>query len=181
MRIGAVPSADAYDLDDLNPPVPDGGGDASPLEALRAALTSPAEPSEPVTLKVPRRPGVTLICHTDMTQDQRKAWQKSATAKNARRQPGVEPEVDEWKFACLVLANTCVGIAFDGTIAHDAADQPLTFRHRQVWEMLGAAGAEGAIRNLFQKDAHVLIASGEVLIASGFDDDLKADPTEQAV
>ena len=148
------------------------------LESLRKALQEPVV-TEPKLIRVPGRPGVSIRCHTRMTQDERKAWQRRATKK--RRGIGQEPEVDEMQFAELVIANTCEAILFNGVEAHDAEDTPLTFRHRQLWEMVGANDPALAIRNLFGVDAHVLLASGEVLLASGFDDELsdEDDPTRQ--
>lgn len=149
----------------------------SPLEGLRGALAAPVI-TEPVTLRVPSRPGVTIRCHTGMSQEDRKAWQNRS--KKKVRGIGKEPEVDEMKFACLVIANTCEAVSFNGVDAHDSEDTPLNFRHRQLWDMVGARDPEAAIRALFGVDAHVLLASGEILMSSGFDDDLTedTDPTQ---
>lgn len=168
MRIGAEPTATRDD--DLFAPVTveEANADAvSALDGLRAALAAPAD-TPPITIRVPARPGVTIRCHTRMTQEQRKAWQARAKTKKRRG----EDEVDEMLFAQLVLANTCEAISFNGIDAHDAEDTPLTFRHKQLWDMVNAPDAPSAIRALFAVDAHVLLASGEVLLASGFDDNL---------
>ncbi len=158
----------------LAPPSAAETAGVSPLEQLRKALAAPVV-SEPVTLLVPGRPGVTLRFATGISEEQRKAWQKRATKKS--RRPGREDETDEMMFASLVLANTHVAIAFGGLDAHDADDTPLTFAMPALWEMVGAVDPQSCIRALFGNDAHVLLASGEVLLASGFDDDLEADPT----
>lgn len=157
------------------PPTDDERRSVSPLEGLRDALTGPVQ-TEPIVLRVPGRPGVTIRCHTSMSQEQRKAWQKRST-KKAR---GKDPEVDEMLFAQLVLANTCEAVLFNGAEALDEEGTPLTFAHKQLWDMVNAAEPSQSIRNLFGVDAHVLLASGEVLLASGFDDDLsdESDPTE---
>lgn len=157
------------------PPTPDETAGASPLEQLERALAEPVE-IETKTLRVPARPGVTLRFLPDVDDDKRKAWQKRATKKS--RRPGREDEVDEMLFACLVLANTHQAISFNGVDAHSEADEPITFAHPKLWNMVGAQDPADCIRKLFAVDAHVLLASGEVLLAAGFDDDLEtADPT----
>lgn len=172
-RVGAEADEDPTGV--FGTPTREETASVSPLEGLRAALASPVQ-TEPITLNVPGRPGVTIRCHTRMTQEERKAWQNRS--KKKVRGIGKEPEVDEMRFSCLVIANTCEAVSFHGVDAHDAEDTPLTFRHKQLWEMVGANDPEDAIRRLFGVDAHVLLASGEILLSSGFDDDLSSDPTQ---
>lgn len=156
-------------------PTKEEASSGSVLEGLRDALSAPVV-TEPVTLRVPGRPGVTIRCHTRMSQEERTAWRKRSTKRS--RRPGKEEEVDEMGFACLVIANTCEAVSFEGIDAADSEGTPLTFRHAQLWQMVGSSDPASAIRKLFGVDAHVLIASGEVLLESGFDDDLQAsDPT----
>lgn len=176
IRVGSVPGLDGDGdgpVDLFAPPAADETAFESPLDGLRAALAAPPE-SEPVTLRVPARKGVTIRCHTRMTQEQRKAWQGRARVKSRRRG---NDEVDEMLFAQLVIANTCEAILFNGIDAHDSNDRPLTFASRELWDMVGAAEPSNAIRRLFGNDAHVLLASGEILLASGFDDELAEGPT----
>lgn len=173
---GYSPASDDVDL--LAPPTPDelDTGDRSVLEELKAALEKPVE-TKPALIDVPARPGVQIRCHTRMTQEQRKAWQNRARKKKGRR-ADPDAELDDMLFACLVIANTCEAVLFEGIEAHDSEGTPLSFRHAQLWEMVGKKEPQDAIRAFFGVDAHVLIASGEVLLASGFDDDLRAeDPT----
>lgn len=176
IRVGAEPKPGKAQeaLDVFEPPKPSERG-LSPIEQLRAALAAPAK-SEPITLKVPSRPGVTIRYSTVLTQEQRKAWQQRATKKSRRQ--GREDEVDEMLFTCLVLANQMEAIQFDGIDAHDPkTDEPLTFAQPALWEMVGAENPQECIRKLYANDAHVLTTGGEVLLASGFDDDLDTDPT----
>lgn len=171
IRIGTT--SDTFDT--FDPPHPEEVANVSALEGLRKALQAPVE-TEPTLIRVPARPGVMIRCHTRMIQEDRKAWMARSTKKS--RRGGGTDEVDDMKFSCLVLANTCEAVLFDGVAAHHEDDTPLTFRSRVLWDMVGASDPEAAIRALFGVDAHVLIASGEVLLASGFDDDLQAtDPT----
>jgi hypothetical protein len=174
LRIGDEPTPEPGVFD---PPTPaETRSDVSALEALREKLQAPVE-TEPVVINVPGRPGITIRCHTRMTQEERKAWQKrSEDRKTDRRRRGQDSPIDEMKFACLVLANTCEAILVEGEEAlDDNSGAPLTFASRQLWDMVGAAEPSRAIRNLFGIDAHVLIASGEVILASGFDDDLEVE------
>lgn len=158
-----------------DPPTVAETSEASPLEQLRGALAAPVE-RELLRLRVPTRPGVTLLFDPTFTNDQRKAWQKRATKKS--RRPDRPDETDEMLFSCLVIANTHRGVEFRGIEAHTPTGNPLTFAHSQLHEMVSAADPEDAIRKLFANDAHVLLASGEILVAAGFDDDLEAaDPT----
>lgn len=159
------------------PPTPEDALDGtSALEALREALATPAV-SEPVTLRVPARPGVSIRCHTRMEQEDRTAWRKRATPRQTggNRRRGREPEPDEMEFALLVLANTCEAILFNGSEASTSDGGPLTFRSTELWRMVEAPEPRQAIRRFFSNDAHILIASGEVLLASGFDDDLEEE------
>lgn len=149
-------------------------GSMSALEGLRAAL-APQAASTPdlVVLTVPRRQGVTVAFMPAIEDDDRKAWIKRST-KKARRAGGAD-EVDELLFAGLVLANTCVEVRFAGEAACDAEGTPLNFRHRMLWDMVDARTPLDAIRALFASDAHVLVASNDVLMAAGYNDDLTAD------
>jgi len=170
LRVGADPADELF-----APPTSAETASVSPMEGLRNALSAPAV-LEPVTLRVPARPGVKVRFHTRMTQEQRKAWQ--ARSKKKRRGLGQEAEVDEMMFAQLVVANTCEAILFNDIDAHDSEGTPLTFAHRQLWDMVGADDPQSAIRAFYAVDAHILLASGEILLASGFDDDMSTeDPT----
>jgi hypothetical protein len=174
-RVGDEPDSLAVD-EMFAPPTPDEVASLPPLEALRQALAAPVE-RDPLTLRVPTRPGVTLRFVPNIDDERRRAWQARATKKSRRQ--GKDDELNEMLFASLVLANTHVATCFGGVDAHDEEDGPLTFAHRQLWDMVGATDPQSCIRKLFANDAHVLIASGEVLLASGFEDDLEeSDPTE---
>ncbi len=144
----------------------------SPLEQLRQTLQQPIE-RELLKLRVPARAGVTVLYAADFDHEKRKAWQKRATRKS--RRPGRDDEVDEMLFALIVLANSCRSIQVGGVEAHDAADQPLTFASPALWEMVGAADPQDAIRAFYGNDAHILNTAGEIMLAAGFDDDMEAE------
>lgn len=173
MRVDSQPSLSVDEM--FAPPAAAELGGLTPFEALKKRLEQPAEEAKTTTLKVPARPGITLDFRGPIPAEQRKAWQNRAR-KKSRRGSG-EPEVDEMLFSCLVLANTHKATLVDGVEAHDEDGNPLTFAHRQLWDMVDARDPEDAIRKLWANDAHVLIASGEVLLDAGFDDDLGTDPT----
>lgn len=170
LRVGVDPSDRADEL--FAPPTKAETASVSPIDGLRAVLAKPVE-TEPVTLRVPGRKGLKVRFHTRMTQEQRKGWQSRARTK--KRRLGAEPEVDDMLFGLLVIANTCEAILVDDVEATDVEGTPLTFAHRQVWEMVGADDPQDAIRRFYGVDAHVLLTSGEILLASGFDDDLSED------
>lgn len=156
--------------DDLTRPLSaDESTGKSALEALRETLATPVQ-KPPVRLRVPARDDITVAFRTNMSQEERKAWQARATKKKRGRE-----EIDDMHYALLVLANTCVGIFVGGVQAHDADDQPLTFAHKQVWEMVGGTDTASTIRAFYGVDAHVLMSSGEVMLSSGFDDDVDTD------
>lgn len=148
----------------------------SPMQALEEALAAPAEAIPVLPLRVPLRRGVVLEFDPGkINKTNRKAWQKRVT--KVSRRPGQADEVDDFMFACLVLANTCVGVKMNGHTATDNEGTPLTFAHAQLWAMVGARDPQECIEKLYANDQHVTAASGEVLLASGIDDDMTADPT----
>lgn len=178
-RIGSTPEADDLPTDgpfrDVDPDEKAAArAVVSPLEALRLQLAEPVV-TEPVKLKVPGRPGIVCEFRTNMEDDDRKAWQKRAT----KRRRGREDEIDDMYYSSLILANTHIGTYMDGVEVRDEEGTAVTFRHRMLHTMVGANEPMEAIRKFYGIDAHVLIASGEVLLASGFDDDMTADPTDE--
>lgn len=167
IRVGS----DLHDDDDavFAPPAPSELEGKSPFEQLQAVLATNAD-KEPVRLKVPTRPGVSVLFRCNMTSDERKAWQKRATSTKRGKD-----EVDEMFFSTLVLANTCLGVFVEGQAALDDEGTPLTFAHKQLWDMVKARDPREAIRAFYGNDAHVLLSSGEVLLSSGYDDDIEAE------
>lgn len=174
MRIGSDPADKPVDLLAPVTPAEVSAASASPLEQLKAALAAPAA-KERLKLRVPTRPGVGLIFDPNFEDTQRKAWRARATKKRRG-----EDDVDEMLFASLILANTNVAVTFNDVEAHDDEGTPLTFRHKQLWDFVGTSSPQECIKRLFANDPHVLLASGEVMLAAGFDDDLRessVDPT----
>lgn len=160
----------------------------SPLEALAAELERPAERKENLRLVPPQRPNITMIFDPNITSDERKAWLKRAeerpTGNRARRRSraitGEPVETDAFVFACLVLAHTNRGIEIGGDLATKDG-QPLTLRDETLWAMMKQIDPQAAIRWLYGNDQHVEGTAGEIVGASGIDDDLEeVDPTEGA-
>ena len=163
-------------IDLFDPPTVEELSDKSPMQALIEALEEPAEEVELTQIRVPRRRGVHLLFDSSkINAENRKAWQKRSTKRNRRAVQ--ETEVDDFLFSCLVLANTHVGTAINGREAFDAEGTPLTFAHKQLWDMVKARDPQECIQKIFMNDQHVSGAAGEVLLSAGFDDDLAADPT----
>lgn len=166
-----TPKVDLYD-----PPTATEMAGKSPMQQLQESLSEPAITVDAKRIRVPSRRGVELeFDPARINSDNRKAWQKRATKKSRRQ--NVEDEVDDFLFSCLVLANTHIGTLINGREAYDSEGTPLTFAHAELWGMVSADDPQECIRNLFANDQHVSIASGDVLLAAGFDDDLTADPT----
>lgn len=156
--------------------------DISPLDGLAMELADAATTrKELLTLRVPDRPRVSLRFDPNIHAEDRKLWEERATPRQVRadrRLRGEKPEPDDMKFACQVIAHTCVAVLFQGKEARRDDGQLLTFRDRQLWEMAKAIEPERAIRNVIGNDMHVQTIAGRILLASGLDDDVEeVDPT----
>lgn len=172
------PEPERERVDLFAPPSAEETSGRSALQLLEEALAEPAEAVELVRLRVPRRRGVELeFDPSKINSTNRKAWQKRATKRS--RRIGQDSEVDDFLFACLVLANTHVGTFMNGVEATDDEGSPLTFAHARLWAAVGARDPQECIQKMYANDQHVSASSGEVLLRSGIDDDLTgADPTE---
>lgn len=158
----------------------------SPLEGLQADLGKPAERKPLLTLRIPQRPAVALQLDPNVIDAPiRKQWEDKAkerpTGNRARRRArgltGTDTPIDPFHYACLVLAHTNTAILWNGQEAV-VDGEPLTLKDEQVWQMVGAIDPEVAISKLFGNDQHVESMAGEVILASGVDDDLQeVDPT----
>lgn len=148
---------------------------ASPLEQLQAELAKPAERVELLRKRIPLRPSVALVLDPNLvTSEIRQVWVDRAKrrsgnrAQRRSRMTGDDTPVDPFLFACLALAHTNVGVTLNGTDVPD-----LTLKDERLWGMVGAVDPEAAIRKLFGNDQHVEGMAGEVILASGIDDELE--------
>lgn len=152
---------------DLAPVELDSGSD---LEDLRAELTAEVE-SATEPLVVPARPRYSVVYSTDVEGRELDAYRKRA--KDRKRVDGI----DGVRFASLLLANKCLAIhrngeplVLDGEVA--------TFRHPELLELIGAAGAAEAVVKLYGRDGDVDAAARRVMTDAGWGDDaVDADPT----
>lgn len=140
------------------------------LSRLKDSLSKKVE-REPVLLEVPERPEMAIRYSPNVTQHQIKTW---------RRQSGADRKegLDGIRFACHVLANTCVGIVLGGNeVTENGA--PVTFSHDSVMKMLGVGRVFDCVREVYGIDPHVEAAAIAVLDAAGFNDSVEqVDPTK---
>ena len=147
------------------------------LSSLREELSKKLE-TEPLELVVPNRPKIKMVFSTDVDTYQTQLWRKRSADKTL-------PEgFDNLKFSCIVIANQCEGIKFDGVLAVDEKGNALTFRDKELLDMMGGASgrATDAVRWLYGADAHIFKAVEEIFTAAGYNDDEDAgdgddDPT----
>lgn len=145
------------------------------LDGLRDELKQEVR-NDPITLVVPGRPNISLVCDTNLESKTIQAWRKRCVDK---RMPD---NFDGLKFGCIVIANTCTSIVYKGTEVARTDGRPMTFRDEALLDMLGAQQTVvDAVRWLFGVDAHIFQAAEDIFKAAGFDNDedsnLTVDPT----
>lgn len=150
---------------------------ATPLEHLRGELAD--ETDDEVTLEVPRRAGWSVRYGTDFSYEQLTAWQKGARDRTSAS------GLNDLRYACIVLANTCRGILRRGEDLTDGGE-PLVFRNKVLWGLVTpvADRTVDAVQRFYGRDAHVIAAAKRVLIEAGYadivetaDDDDNLDPS----
>jgi len=113
------------------------------FDDLRAELSTEPE-TENVSYIVPKRPNVQITFRPVIDFDQLKLWQKRS--KETKR---ADAEMNEKRFMMMVLAETCVGVQL--LRQGKWLDVPLTFKDRQLQEMVGAVlgGWQSAIEKMY--------------------------------
>lgn len=145
------------------------------LGRLVDELNADLEP-EDVVLTVPRRPGWSVTYSAGIDGDTAEAWTRRARKGNTGA-------VDQLRYACIVLANTCTAIRKNGEPISDQGDD-VTFRDRPFLELMGVGRAVDAVRKFYGGPRHlgdgaIIAAAGEVLTAAGYNDTAeRADPLE---
>lgn len=128
---------------------------------------------EPLHLEVETRPGYVAVFDPTISGAQIESWR--ARSKDARKVDGV----DQVKLACLLLANTTVGLRKDGKPLVDGDGDPVTLVHEAILTATGAGrNAAEAVRKFYGDDAHMAAHSDAVMKASGWGEDAQTvDPT----
>lgn len=144
------------------------------LSQLRALVSE--EVSLPdIEIEVKQRPGVSVIYSPNISNAQLKNWRKRCT----NRKTG---ELDNIKFACLVVGDTAREIHLHGEPAVMDNGSILSFATQEFADMMGVEKSEivpFGMRDFFGVDAHLEATAMAILDNSGYGDDVEAteDPT----
>lgn len=167
-------------LDDGDPD--DHVGPEAPIDLVRSEITAAVVAAD-IMLEVPTRPGYHVTFRRDFTADDIRQWRtrsKSRRARRARTDDG--DNLDEIKFAAMVVVSTCTGIVRRGTTVYDDAGDPMTFRSDELLAMYPEANGQTtqAARLFYASDAYLSAAAEAVLIEAGWGstlEDAGEDPT----
>lgn len=144
------------------------------LSQLRAIVSE--EVSLPdVEIEVKQRQGVSVIYSPNISNAQLKSWRR----KSSNRKTG---ELDNIKFACLVVGDTAQEIHVNGEPAILDDGSALTFNSQEFADMMDVEMFEivpHGIRDFFGIDAHLEATAMAILDNSGYGDDVEPeeDPT----
>jgi hypothetical protein len=158
----------AFSAIDGDPDIEAPAAPATALDELRSELTTAVE-SKDSTLAVPAREGYAVRYSTTIAHEQLNSWRKRARDKSM---PG---ELDELRWAAIVLANQCRAIVRKGTEV-ELDGSPATFAHPGFRSMLGAERAVDAVRSFYGRDADVITSALTVLRDAGYGDEVDTDP-----
>lgn len=144
------------------------------LSQLRAIVAEEVNLPD-VEIEVKMRPGVSVIYSPNISNAQLKSWRKKST----NRKTG---ELDNIKFACLVVGDTVREILVNGEVATEDDGSPLVFSSKEFADMMDVDMAQivpHGIRDFFGVDAHLEATAMLILDNSGYGDDVEAeeDPT----
>lgn len=157
---------------DKAPPAATVIDETSMLDMLRKTLAKKVERPE-ILLEVPQRPELVVIYSPNISNHQMKSWRRSS---GSERKEGL----DSIRFACHVLANTCVGMMLNGAEITENGD-PVTFSHEVIMKMVGASRVFDAVLGVYAVDPHVEAAALAVLDAAGYNDSVEqVDPTKNS-
>ena len=144
------------------------------LSQLRAIVMEEVNLPD-VEIEVKQRSGVSVVYSPNISNAQLRGWRKKCT----NRKTG---ELDNIKFACLVVGDTAQEIHVNGDPAICDDGSPLVFNSNEFAEMIGVEKFEivpHGIRDFFGVDAHLEATAMLILDNSGYGDDVEAeeDPT----
>lgn len=126
------------------------------LDELKAALGKPVQ-KEPLKLKVPKRPEISLVFDPTFEFEQYQAWVKRVTPKK-------NENPDMLRLALIVLSHTSQALVFKGRhLGYKLSSS-------EVHEMLGVpiGSTAIAIRKMFGSDGHVIQVMQKIIIAAGY-------------
>lgn len=165
-RIGSLGADD--DLDpDLAPP--QASEVSSPLESLVSqledALTADVS-FEPITLRIDKRPALSVRYSTELDDDKISAFRKRAEDKKAPQ------GFNTLRFCSLIVANQCQALLVNDQEALDEVGQNLTFGHARIRKLYGGLSqrASDVARKAIGSDPHVMVHANAILDAAGFGD-----------
>lgn len=156
----------------------------TPYQYLQDAFNQETR-TEPITLEVPRRPGVWIEFDTNITSEQFEMWRKQATVGSRRR--GQDADVDNVKFAALVIFNKATIFKIDGQDVYldNAETKPLNFfEQTEIRNLTGVNTTTNTelVKSVYLNDANVMSAGSQIIEAAGYGDELaefKDSPTRR--
>lgn len=166
------PTTTYGDVDPENDPIlNDTADDFTILQGLQATLAKKAE-LKPITIPVKVHTGVSVRYSVAVESDLLTRWRRRWMNKKGT-------ELDLLRFSRTVIANQAEQIIFKGQEPNDAQGNPLSFKSRDLWNMVGAHDAGEAVQNFFQVDPHIIATCNVILEEAGYlmDDDSMLDPT----
>lgn len=144
----------------------------NPLDILKREVSKKIE-KEPITVKVPERPAISLIFNTDLDVDLLAAYQRKATVKIK----GGGSRLNEMQLAAMILFRLTAGIKVNGEQVFEEDGAPVTLRTPTLADDLGILSSQSLsiLRELFGYDGHIIVAMREVMTACGYGDDISVD------
>lgn len=163
--LGALGAGDDHDDTIVGPEEP-----LSALDSLRE-LAQPIELPD-VTFPNRYREGWAVTYSTAIdAEKQLKPWRKAARGKKG--------ELDEIRFATIVLANLCIGVSKGGVPVRGEDGELLTFRHPDMRALYGVGKAGEAARAFYGNDPYMAATLDALLREAGVGEEVEpVDPTE---
>lgn len=154
-------------LDDIAPPTmaPPVARQVEPtrLDGVLAGLAQ-LDDEEPAVLRIPRRPGYTLRCGTDLD------YEHFTVLKMSARDPSMPLGVNEIALSASVVATLCRAIQLDGEDITENG-QPMTLDSPVLHRLLrlGPGTREvDVVRALYAKDGHLAAAANRLITLCGY-------------
>jgi hypothetical protein len=145
------------------------GGGPTVLDELEHALSVKVA-NEDKEIRVPGRPGVTLMCDANIDSEVLGTWRKKS--KDKRDVDGYNAK----RFACIVIANQTKTVLWKGEPKNGRDGRALNFKHMQLLDMMGMPFAVEAVSTMFSNDGQLIQAANSVLEAAGYaEEDMGVD------